>query len=190
MEINEDNKSVTKTIDSIAQFVVKYMAERSLRLAAAESCTGGAFSKAVTAVPGSSAVFSGAVVAYTEEVKMKLLGVDPRTLEKYTVYSCETALEMSRGACRAVGADVGVGITGIAGPGGGTEDKPVGTVFVAVTCGQTEIVRHFSFGSECMGSSQSDMSKEFYEKLDRRNIRELTVLRSLQMVQELLPEIT
>lgn len=187
MEINEDNKSVTKSIDIAAQFVVKYMAEHNLRLTAAESCTGGAFSKAVTEVSGASSVFSGAVVAYTEEVKMKLLGVDPMTLEKYTVYSPQTALEMSRGACRAVGADVGVGITGIAGPGGGTADKPVGTVFVAVTCGRQEIVRRFSFCEEC---SSSGMSKEFYEKLDRRNIRELTVLRSLQMVQELLLKIT
>ena len=162
MDFHEDNKSVTGTIDRFAGIVVKYMTERGLSMSAAESCTGGALSEAVT---------------YTEELKMKLLGVKKETLEKYTVYSRETALEMSRGVRELTGADVGVGITGIAGPDGGTDDKPVGTVYVAVSCDKGETVENLALYNE-----------EFYEKLDRRSIRELTVLRSLQMIYGLLTE--
>ncbi len=175
MDFHEDNKSVTKTIDSVAEIVVKYMSERVLSMSTAESCTGGALSEAITSVPGASNMFLGGAVTYSEELKRKLLGVKQETLEKYTVYSRETALEMSRGVRELTGADVGVGITGIAGPGGGTEDKPVGTVFVAVSCEGGETVKDLALYNEV-----------FYEKLDRRSIRELTVLRSLQMVYGLL----
>ncbi len=122
-------------------------------------------------------MFFGGAVTYTEELKMKLLGVKKETLEKYTVYSRETALEMSRGVRELTGADVGVGITGIAGPDGGTDDKPVGTVYIAVSCDKGETVENLALYNE-----------EFYEKLDRRSIRELTVLRSLQMIYGLLTE--
>ena len=97
MDFHEDNKSVTKTIDSVAEIVVKYMSERVLSMSTAESCTGGALSEAITSVPGASNMFLGGAVTYSEELKRKLLGVKQETLEKYTVYSRETALEMSRG---------------------------------------------------------------------------------------------
>lgn len=175
MDFHEDNKLVTKTIDRAAETVVKYMTERRISLSAAESCTGGAFSGAVTSVPGASEMFVGGAVTYTEELKMKLLGVKQQTLEQYTVYSRETALEMSRGVRELTGADVGVGITGIAGPGGGTLDKPVGTVYVAVSGLGREVVKDLALYNE-----------DNYEKLDRRSIRELTVLRGLEMVYGLL----
>ena len=171
----EDNKSVTKTIDSAAACVVKYMTEHGLSLSCAESCTGGALAAAVTSVPGASAMFLGGAVTYTEEMKMKLVGVKRETLERYTVYSAETADEMSEGVRRVTGSDYGVGITGIAGPSGGTPEKPVGTVYVSV-CGRGgTVTRDLALYKE-----------KNYEKLDRRSIRELTVLRSLQMLEELL----
>ncbi|MCR5143254.1 MAG: CinA family protein [Ruminococcus sp.] len=177
MYFHEDNKSVTGSIDRFAGIVVKYMTERGLSMSTAESCTGGALSEAITSVAGASKMFLGGAVTYTEELKMKLLGVRKQTLDMYSVYSRETALEMSRGVRGLTGADVGVGITGIAGPDGGSPDKPVGTVYVAVSCDKGEIAENLALYNE-----------EFYEKLDRRSIRELTVLRSLQLLYGLLTE--
>ncbi len=175
MNFNEDNKSVTRTIDSAAACVVKYMTEHGLTLSCAESCTGGSLAASVTAVPGASAVFFGGAVTYTEEMKMKLVGVKRETLDRYTVYSAEVAQEMSEGVRKVTGSDYGVGITGIAGPSGGTEDKPVGTVYVSVSGKNGTVTADLALYKE----------KE-YEKLDRRSIRELTVLKSLQMLEDLL----
>jgi nicotinamide-nucleotide amidase len=102
--------------------------EQGLTLGLAESCTGGLMAKMVTSVPGSSAYFQGSVVAYANEVKERLLGVAPETLSDFGAVSEETAAAMADGARQATGADIGVAITGIAGPDGGTPDKPVGTV--------------------------------------------------------------
>lgn len=103
-------------------------------LAFAESCTGGLLSASVTELAGVSDVFLGSVVSYSNEAKKDLLHVDDRTLKSVGAVSEETAREMVRGACRALRADAAVAVTGIAGPSGGTPDKPVGTVcFAAVT---------------------------------------------------------
>ncbi len=108
-----------------------------LHLAVAESCTGGLLAQRITAVPGASEVLCGGVVSYTEEVKMKVLGVQADTLAQHTVYSAPVAAQMARGAAQLMDADIGVGITGIAGPGGALPGLPVGTVFVAVYSGRT-----------------------------------------------------
>lgn len=101
-------------------------------VAFAESCTGGLASKRVTDIPGASDVFAGCVVAYRNDAKESLLGVARATLEAFGAVSEETAIEMAKGARQVFQADIGVSITGIAGPGGGTEEKPVGTVWFCI----------------------------------------------------------
>ncbi|RCS30571.1 CinA family protein [Rhodanobacter denitrificans] len=102
-----------------------------LMLVTAESCTGGWIAKTLTDLPGSSAWFDAGVVTYSYEAKEALLGVNPRTLEHSGAVSEETALEMVSGALARFGAGVAVAVTGIAGPSGGTPDKPVGTVWIS-----------------------------------------------------------
>jgi len=100
-------------------------------IATAESCTGGWIAQTITEVPGSSAWFDRGFVTYSNAAKVQMLGVSPQTLEQYGAVSAETATEMVTGALAHSGADVAVAVTGIAGPDGGTQDKPVGTVFIA-----------------------------------------------------------
>lgn len=104
---------------------------KGLMLATAESCTGGWIAKTVTDVPGCSAWFEAGLAAYSYEAKQALLGVRPETLTEHGAVSRETALEMVAGALIHTGATVAVAVTGIAGPSGGTVDKPVGTVWIA-----------------------------------------------------------
>ncbi|MCK6566327.1 MAG: CinA family protein [Anaerolineales bacterium] len=119
------------------------MNQKRLTLAAAESCTGGLVSSRITDVPGSSAYFLGGVVAYSYEAKASLLGVSWDTLNKYGAVSRETVIEMARGARKLFNADIAVSISGIAGPGGGTDAKPVGTVWVGLSASGGEEARHF-----------------------------------------------
>lgn len=104
-----------------------------LTLAAAESCTGGLVGHRITNVPGSSEYYLGSITAYAYEAKVRLLGVSWDTLEKYGAVSQETALEMAAGVRQALGADIGVSVTGIAGPGGGTPEKPVGLTWIGLS---------------------------------------------------------
>ena len=133
--------------DTLENAVVKHLKEKGLTLSAAESCTGGLIAKRMTDVAGSSEVFLGGCVTYTNEVKMKLVGVRAETLEKYGAVSKETAAEMARGVRLALGTDIGVSTTGIAGPGGGTEETPVGTVFVGISTEEGEYVKKLSLSS-------------------------------------------
>jgi len=105
---------------------------KGLTLGAAESCTGGHFSHSITAIPGASAYFKGAVVAYDNAVKMSVLGVRAETLERYGAVSEQTVLEMARGARELLKTDIAISISGIAGPDGGTPEKPVGTIWMAI----------------------------------------------------------
>ncbi|MDO4214786.1 MAG: CinA family protein [Bacteroidales bacterium] len=98
----------------------------------AESCTGGNVAAALTSLAGSSAYFKGGIVAYTDECKVKYLNVNQETIDKYTVYSEEVVKEMVKGACEAFGTTYAIAVSGIAGPTGGTADKPVGTIWIAV----------------------------------------------------------
>ncbi len=115
----------------LAQAVADETLRQRLMLVTAESCTGGWVAKTLTDLPGSSAWFDAGVVAYSYEAKQALLGVDPRILERVGAVSEEIALEMVSGALARFGAGVAVAVTGIAGPGGGTVEKPVGTVWIA-----------------------------------------------------------
>ncbi len=113
---------------------------KGLTLAVGESCTGGLVSHRITNVPGSSSYFLGGIVAYSNEIKERLLAVSPSSLEVHGAVSEQVALEMARGAKSRLGADVGIAVTGIAGPGGGTPDKPVGLAWVAVSGLKSDLV--------------------------------------------------
>lgn len=119
--------------ESIETIVGKLLTERSLTLAVAESCTGGLLGHRITNVSGSSAYFLGGVVAYAYEAKERLLEVRHATLYEHGAVSEQTAVEMARGARRALRADIGLSVTGIAGPGGGMPGKPVGLTWVAIS---------------------------------------------------------
>lgn len=119
-------------VDSLEQVVGDGLRERGMTLAVAESCTGGLLSKRITDLPGASDYYLGGVCSYSNDAKMKLLGVQKETLDQFGAVSAQTAEEMAEGAAKTLGADVGVGITGIAGPGGATEGKEVGLVYISV----------------------------------------------------------
>ena len=119
-------------VDSLEQVVGDGLRQRGMTLAVAESCTGGLLSKRITDVPGCSDYYLGGVCSYANEVKMNVLGVKKETLDTLGAVSPEVAEQMAEGVARALGADVGVGITGVAGPGGGTDEKPVGLVYISV----------------------------------------------------------
>ena len=116
----------------LSQQLVNIAREKKLIVATAESCTGGMISSAITGISGSSAVFGYGFVVYANEAKEKLLGVEHRTLERYGAVSEETARQMAVGALKASDSDIAVGVTGIAGPTGGSKNKPVGLVYIAV----------------------------------------------------------
>ena len=124
-------------VDSLEALVVDALRAVGKTLATAESCTGGLLAKRITDVAGSSDVFEMGCVTYANRVKEKLLGVPHETLEAHGAVSEETARAMAEGIVRASGADIGVGITGIAGPGGGTAEKPVGLVYIALSDGKS-----------------------------------------------------
>jgi len=140
---NRDSRELEKVL-------VGLLRRRRLTLALAESCTGGFIANQITNVPGASKVFLGGVVAYNNEVKQKFLGVRAGTLARHGAVSEAVAREMAEGARKRFGADFAVAVTGIAGPGGGTKRKPVGTVFIALaTEGETIVERKLnSFGRE------------------------------------------
>ena len=116
----------------LASVVLDLCETRRLRVAVAESCTGGLLGARLTAIPGSSSVVAGGVIAYSNDVKHRLLDVSAETLERSGAVSEDVALEMAAGVRRRVGAEIGIAITGVAGPGGGTPQKPVGLVWIAV----------------------------------------------------------
>ncbi|MFH1524476.1 MAG: CinA family protein [Chloroflexota bacterium] len=119
--------------------------QRGLKLAIAESCTGGLIGHRITDVPGSSDYFIGGVVAYAYEAKVALLGVSWDTLKAYGAVSRETVLEMAVGVRRALDADLAISVSGIAGPGGGLLNKPVGTTWVGLAAAEGQWARVFCF---------------------------------------------
>jgi len=119
--------------------------KHNLRLALAESCTGGLIGNRITDVPGSSEYFIGSLVTYAYEAKVALLGVSWDTLNTYGAVSRETVLEMAHGARNMLNTDIAVSVSGIAGPGGGTLDKPVGNTWIALVAKDGEWAREFHF---------------------------------------------
>jgi nicotinamide-nucleotide amidase len=132
----------------LEKVVLNMMAEKGLKLAVAESCTGGYLSHLFTQHPGSSEVFLGGGVTYSNGLKESILGVKAATIEQYGAVSKETVTEMAAGALHEFNADYTVAITGIAGPDGGTPDKPVGTVWIGVAKNGKTVAKKFTFGSK------------------------------------------
>ena len=151
----------------LAAVVLDQLRSRGLKLAVAESCTGGLLGERITNIPGSSDVFLGGVIAYHNDVKRDALGVRAEDLERHGAVSEEVALQMASGARAKTGADVGVSVTGIAGPGGGTPEKPVGLVWIAIDVSETKARRFHLVG-------------------DRAEIRQRAAQAALEMVRRAL----
>jgi nicotinamide-nucleotide amidase len=132
--------------DTIESVVANLLRKRNLTVCTAESCTGGTISQMLTSVPGASNYFPGGVVTYSYESKMRELGVSAQTLETLGAVSEETVIEMAEGAKRKFGTDYAISVSGIAGPDGGTPDKPVGTVWMAVSGPLGTVARKHLFG--------------------------------------------
>ncbi|MGH8502613.1 MAG: CinA family protein [Gammaproteobacteria bacterium] len=131
---------MSSSITSLTQATAGALRARGLKLVTAESCTGGWLAKVLTDLAGSSAWFERGFVTYSDEAKIELLGVDPRTLQTHGAVSERTAREMALGAHRNSRAHIAVAITGVAGPDGGTAAKPVGTVWIAWLCRSDDVV--------------------------------------------------
>ena len=148
--------------ESLAEVVVKMAGEAGLKLAFTESVTGGHAAHKICSIAGASDVFWGSVVAYSEEAKHKLLGVKLATLEEHTAVSEAVALEMVEGLYQSSGADLCVSCTGYAGPGGGTEEDPVGTVYIGFRSPERVSVRRVSLpGSRNLMRSRTTQAMLF-----------------------------
>lgn len=159
--------SPSLTVSSCAESTLETLRARSLMIATAESCTGGLIAGALTAIAGSSDVVAGGFVTYSNDMKMRVLDVPEAMLRDHGAVSEEVARAMAEGAQRASAAPVTVAVTGIAGPGGATPDKPVGLVhFACHFSGQTHAMHHVFAG-------------------DRQSVREQTVICALQMVSDI-----
>lgn len=123
----------------LEQAIGEMLRTHELTLGTAESCTGGYVAHRITSIPGSSAYFHGGIISYSNELKMKILGVNPETLEQYGAVSEQTVIEMVQGALDVLGVDIAIAVSGIAGPGGGTLEKPVGLVWLAI--GNRTVIR-------------------------------------------------
>jgi nicotinamide-nucleotide amidase len=147
---------------TLEEVVGRLLLDRHQSLALAESCTGGLISQRISRIAGSSAYYLGGAVTYSNDAKVRFLGVQPATLEKHGAVSRETALEMSQGIRERTGADIGLSVTGIAGPSGGSAAKPVGTVWVSVAMKTFHEARLFQFHGErervILGASQAALN--------------------------------
>jgi nicotinamide-nucleotide amidase len=160
----------SRTDEPVEEIVLDLCRARGLRLATAESCTGGMVAERITSIPGSSDVFVGAIVAYADEVKAQELGVPRDVLERHGAVSAETAEAMASGARERLGTEVAVSVTGIAGPGGGTAEKPVGLVYLHAV------------------SPDEALSADFVLPGDRNTIRRRAAVTALHLVRRLLQQ--
>jgi nicotinamide-nucleotide amidase len=155
--------------ETLEEVVGMYLVMRQKTLATAESCTGGLLGERITRVPGSSEYYLGGAVCYSNELKTRFAGVSPRLLETYGAVSKPVAQALAEGIRRKTNASIGLGITGIAGPGGGTEDKPTGMVFIAVADERGTEVREFRFPGD--RERVRLLSSQFALEMLRRRVR-------------------
>ena len=134
--------------DRLQSVIGQLLSDNDKSLAVAESCTGGKLGEIITSVSGSSKYFAGGIIAYSNEVKISELGVKKTTLNKYGAVSEQTAIEMALGARKRFSADFALSITGVAGPGGGSDDKPVGLTFIGIATAQKSYAKEFNFGRD------------------------------------------
>ena len=150
MKINEDNLEIqlVEQLTDWTKKLVQDLRDKNITLGTAESCTGGLLSSYLTLHPGASEIFFGSIVSYANSVKEKLLNVKVETFKKFGAVSLETANQMAEGCLKQLEVKVAVSITGIAGPGGGSPQKPVGTVFIAVAGvnRETNVFEHHFLG--------------------------------------------
>lgn len=157
---------------SVETLIGRLLKERKLKLATAESCTGGNIAQLITSVPGSSEYFIGSIVAYSNEVKKQMLGVRSETLENFGAVSQEVVEQMANGVLEKLNADIAVSVSGIAGPNGGSVEKPVGTVWICVCTKNQSLSRRFQFGKirnrnvNMASLAAMAMIKEVIEKLN------------------------
>ncbi|HZI33473.1 MAG TPA: nicotinamide-nucleotide amidohydrolase family protein, partial [Candidatus Binatia bacterium] len=154
--------------EEIEQVIVKLLRQQNKTLALAESCTGGAIAQRITDVPGASDIFPGGVVSYSNEAKQKFLGVRPESLAAHGAVSEVVAREMAQGARERFGADFALAVTGIAGPGGGSAEKPVGTVFIA------------------LATAQGAGAKQFLNKWERATFKQVTAMQALEWLRHVI----
>ena len=145
----------------LAQKVGTLLKEKGLTIAFAESCTGGLMMSGLTDIPGSSAYALGGIVAYSNAIKHALLGVQDNTLNVFGAVSEQVAAAMARGVRAAFGANIAIGVTGIAGPGGGTEDKPVGLTYIAYNTADMTFVRRFVWDGDRLSNKKSSVQAGF-----------------------------
>ncbi|MEG0874784.1 MAG: CinA family protein [Clostridiales bacterium] len=158
-------------MNKLAENVCRSLMVRKLTIATAESCTGGMVAKTITDMAGISSIFGYGVVTYSNEAKVKLLNVNQKTLDKVGAVSQETAYEMAKGLKELSNADFSLSITGIAGPNGGTEDKPVGLVYIGLEFPDGNAVGKFIF------------------KGNREEIREQTTEAAFSMINDVLAKL-
>ncbi|MCD6448113.1 MAG: CinA family protein [Thermoplasmata archaeon] len=142
-------------IITMLEKIAELLKEKKLWVATAESCTGGLIAHKLTNIPGSSEYFKGGIVAYSNEVKMKVLGVKEETLKKYGAVSEQTAKEMANGVRNLLGVDVAIATTGIAGPGGGTATKPVGLVYAGIATPEGVKAKRFLFQGDRLENKEN-----------------------------------
>ncbi len=152
----------------VEQVLGRLLRRKGLTLAVAESCTGGLIGDRITNVPGSSGYFRGGVIAYSDDAKKKLLGVKSLTLKKWGAVSEQTVSEMAAGVCSRLGADVGVAVSGVAGPGGGTQVKPVGLVCI------------------CVRAERQQTAERHLFRGDRRAVKEQSAAAALELCRRVL----
>ena len=143
----------------LAEELGKLLLEKGLTLSTAESCTGGGIASVITSISGSSEYFKGGIVAYANEVKTALLGVSETTLEKHGAVSEETVCEMVKGAMKSMKTSCAIATSGIAGPGGGTPTKPVGTIWIAVSCNDKIVTKKLQGDNGREKNTQNSIEK-------------------------------
>lgn len=164
-------KSASQNRKRDNEIAVRLLTKRKLSLATAESCTGGWIASQITNVPGASKIFCGGIVAYSNDVKKKFLGVKKDSLKKFGAVSETVAEEMAEGARKKFNSDFAIATTGIAGPGGGTKSKPVGTVFIAVA-----------------GEFQTVVWQKF-NPFSRKQFKKITAQQALRLLLEQLQQV-
>lgn len=152
--------------NSLEALVGQLLRQRKLTLATAESCTGGLIANRITDVSGSSEYFRGGIVAYAYEAKVALLDVSWDTLRTYGAVSKETVIEMARGARMALGADIAISVSGIAGPGGGMPDKPVGTTWIGLSTTDGDWARKYVWEGDRLQNKISSVNAALQFVLD------------------------